>query len=126
MEVEVALRVAPPPRGCERDYDPTDVPRSHVHVERDPGAVALRVEAVGVPDVRGGLARIGGAAAMAVAEWAWRFRRMAAVCMNAPRANTPRPTKAAVKVETTCKRYRPRASRSPPIAAVMIPMMSST
>src|SRR3989442_6358583 len=58
MEVEVALRVAPPPRGCERDYDPTDVPRSHVHVERDPGAVALRVEAVRVPAVRGGIARI--------------------------------------------------------------------
>src|SRR3989442_6155720 len=58
MEVQVPLRVAPPPRGCERDYDPTDVPRSHVHVERDPGAVALRVQSVRVPDVRRGIARI--------------------------------------------------------------------
>src|SRR3989475_10194238 len=58
MEVQVLLRVAPPPRGRERDKDPTDVPRSDVHVERDAGAVALRVESVRVLDVRGGIARI--------------------------------------------------------------------
>src|SRR3989449_5594051 len=58
MEIKVPLRVAPPPRGRERDEDPTDVPRSDIHVERDAGAVALRVESVRVLDVRGGIARI--------------------------------------------------------------------
>src|SRR3989442_8518074 len=68
MEIKVPLRVAPPPRGCERDEDPTDVPRSYVHVERDAGAVALRVESVRVPDVRGGIARIDGVAERRVEE----------------------------------------------------------
>src|SRR3989442_13490673 len=58
MEVEVPLRVPSPPRGGERDQDPTDVPRSHVHAERHPGAVAIRVESVRVPDVRGRIARL--------------------------------------------------------------------
>src|SRR2546425_12024342 len=65
----------------------------------------------------------GGLAAVAAAARARRFRRSAAVCKNAPRANTPRPASAAVSVETTCKRYRPRASRRPPIAAGVVPMM---
>src|SRR5437870_13644510 len=58
MEVQVPLRVAPPPRRRERDEDPTDVPRSDIHVERDAGAVALRVESIRVLDVRGGIARV--------------------------------------------------------------------
>src|SRR5881296_1500758 len=58
MEVQVPLRVAPPPRGRERDEDPTDVPRSDIHVERNAGAVALRVESVCVLDIRGGIARV--------------------------------------------------------------------
>src|SRR5437867_10817021 len=52
MEVQVLLRVAPPPRGRERDKDRTDVPRSDVHVEHDAGAVALRIESMRVRDVR--------------------------------------------------------------------------
>src|SRR2546426_6062762 len=58
MEVQVPLRVSPPPRGRERDQDPTDVPRSHVRVEGHPGAGALRVESGRVSDVRGGIARL--------------------------------------------------------------------
>src|SRR5439155_26057388 len=58
MEIEVPVRVAPPPCGGERNENPTDVPRSHVHVEGDAGAVAFRVESVRVPDVCGGIARL--------------------------------------------------------------------
>src|SRR2546422_11479391 len=80
------------------------------------------------PGVTGGLyleGGGGGAAAVAAAARARRFRRSAAVCKNAPRANTPRPASAAVSVETTCKRYRPRASRRPPIAAGVVPPSSA-
>src|SRR2546428_5551368 len=68
MEIKVPISVASLARGGERDEDPADVSRSYVHVERDAGAVALRVESVRVPDVRGGIARIDGVAERRVEE----------------------------------------------------------
>src|SRR2546427_9763703 len=65
----------------------------------------------------------GGGAGAAYARARFR-RRIVEVCTNAPSANTPRPARAAV-IGATPSRNRPRASRSPPIAAGMISMMAS-